>query len=53
VCRSAQLVRIGISINGDDVRMHSCSKCETRWWERNGDQIDLDGVLDMAATTRR
>lgn len=52
-CRAARLVQIDITIGGDRVRLHSCSRCDRRWWERNGERIGLDTVLDLAASTRR
>lgn len=51
-CRGAQLVLIELSLKGDDLTMHSCSRCDTRWWERNGEQITLDGVLELATTRK-
>jgi hypothetical protein len=52
-CRGARLVLIDIAIAGDHVRLHSCSRCDRRWWERNGERIALGEVLDLAASTRR
>lgn len=52
-CRAARLVLIDITIAGDRVRLHSCSRCDRRWWERNGEPVGLDTVLDLAASTRR
>ena len=51
-CRGAQLVLVDISLKGESLRMHSCSRCDTRWWECNGERIELDGVLDMATVRR-
>jgi hypothetical protein len=52
VCRGARLVLIDITLKGEQVRMHSCSRCDTRWWECNGEHVALDGVLDLATTRR-
>lgn len=51
-CRTAQLVMIDLSIQEDAVRLHSCSNCDTRWWERNGERIELPSVLELATVRR-
>jgi hypothetical protein len=28
--------------------MHSCSHCETRWWDEEGERVALHHVLRMA-----
>jgi len=52
VCRSARMVEIGVTLQEAKVTMHSCSKCETRWWESDGERVDLDGVFTLAAPRR-
>lgn len=52
-CRGARLVCIDIQIGEENVRLHSCSRCDTRWWERNGERVALEQVLNLAASTRR
>jgi hypothetical protein len=41
----------GTASTGDPVAltMHACSACETRWWERGGERIDLAAALETAA----
>ena len=48
-CRSTRLVVIEFVVRGESVRMLSCPGCDTRWWERNGELVDLRGVLDLAS----
>jgi len=48
-CRAAKLVEIGMTLAEARITMHSCSRCETRWWEREGENIPLAHVLDLAA----
>jgi hypothetical protein len=38
-------VEITIRLEGVDVTMQSCSACDHRSWEREGESVDLDGVL--------
>jgi hypothetical protein len=49
VCQARQIVEIGINLSDSKVTLHSCSKCDTRWWDRDGDQVNVDGVLTLAA----
>jgi transcription elongation factor Elf1 len=52
VCNTKRLVEIGINLGDSAVTLHSCSKCETRWWERDGERVEVDGVLTLAAGRR-
>ncbi|MBV8693091.1 MAG: hypothetical protein JOY57_15650 [Actinobacteria bacterium] len=52
VCRTKQIVEIGINLGDSAVTLHSCSKCETRWWERDGEPVEVTGVLSLAAGRR-
>ena len=49
VCRSARMVEIAVTLRGAKVTMHSCSKCDTRWWDNDGERVALDGVFSLAA----
>lgn len=37
----------------DDTEVHffSCHKCESKWWDRDGDQVDLGQILDIVRDT--
>lgn len=48
-CRATTLVEIGLQLHGQQVTMHSCSQCELRWWERNGERLALPSVLQLVA----
>ena len=52
VCRDKRLVEIQLTLRGKVVTMHSCSHCETRWWDRDGHRVPLDGVFELAAPER-
>jgi transcription elongation factor Elf1 len=49
VCRTSKLVEIAINMGDTRVTMHSCSRCDTRWWDRDGDKLAVDGILSLAA----
>jgi hypothetical protein len=49
-CEDEDCIQIEINLKGEDqVRFFSCRRCETKWWERHGDTIDLDTVLSLTA----
>ena len=53
VCRAHQLVEIDINLSGRNVTLHSCSGCDTRWWDdESGDTVELREVMDLATVRR-
>lgn len=48
-CRAAVVLEIGTTIAGSRFTMHSCPACETRWWDRDGQQVALARVLSTVA----
>jgi len=51
-CRGARLVQIGLRLKERKVTMHSCSRCDTRWWDSDGKRLGLTNVLDLATVRR-
>jgi transcription elongation factor Elf1 len=51
-CRGARLVQIGLKLKERRVTMHSCSRCDTRWWDAEGERLGLPNVLEMATVRR-
>lgn len=52
-CRARQLVEIAVNVNGRQVTLHSCSRCDTRWWDdESGDVVELRDVIDLATVRR-
>ena len=45
-------MQIGLTIKERNVTMHSCSRCDTRWWDSDGEQLGLTNVLEMATVRR-
>jgi hypothetical protein len=39
-----------MSISGNDVVLRSCSACDVRWWEGDGEHLAFDSLLQMAAS---
>jgi len=55
-CRACgnEVVEIALTIDGSDLKMRSCSICDTRSWHRDGESVALDGVLhDISAVPTR
>lgn len=49
-----EVVEIGLNVDGSRLLMRSCSVCDTRSWSRDGDGIELDGVLhDISSVPTR
>jgi hypothetical protein len=45
-------VQIGLKLKERKVTMHSCSRCDTRWWDAEGERLGLPNVLEMATVRR-
>lgn len=49
-CQGKDCIQIEIRLKEEDsIQFFSCRRCEAKWWERDGDTIALDDVLNMAA----
>jgi transposase-like protein len=49
-CKDEDCIQIEIRLKGEEtVEFFSCRNCETKWWERDGDTIDLQEVLNLTA----
>jgi hypothetical protein len=47
-------IEIGLTLDGSRLVMRSCSTCDRRTWHRDGDQVELDGVLhDLSSLPTR
>ena len=44
-CYAAVLVEIGVTLANGQFTMHSCPSCENRWWDLNGEAVELARVL--------
>jgi transposase-like protein len=52
-CSARQLVEIGVNLSGKNVTLHSCSRCDSRWWDdEQGEVVQLDEVIDLATVRR-
>ena len=52
-CGSADITRIEIDLDAGGLEFFSCRTCEEKWWQREGESIDLAEVIDLTGTTGR
>jgi hypothetical protein len=50
---SSSLTEIRLEQAGRMMVMRSCSTCDSRWWQRDGQDVDLTAVLTTVASTKR
>jgi transposase-like protein len=49
-CDGEDTIQIEIHLRTEEtVQFFSCRRCESKWWEKEGDEIPLDEVLTLAA----
>jgi transposase-like protein len=46
-CKRGAVVEIGMNLSQSRITMHACSRCETRWWDRDGEVVGLRNVLSL------
>ena len=51
-CRTRRMVQIGVTLKGARVTLTSCSACELRWWDEEGDRVGLSHVFALAGPDR-
>lgn len=51
-CSASHLVEIGLTIQERRVTLHSCSACDTRWWDQDGEQVQVGRVLELATVRK-
>jgi transposase-like protein len=47
-CKTSRLVDIQVTLREQLVTMHSCSRCDSRWWESEGQSLALQRVVELA-----
>ncbi len=48
-CRVADVSEIRLNLRNREVTLHACVRCETRWWDQEGEPVALDYVLELAS----
>lgn len=48
-CGQDSVIQIELTLpDGTDVMFCSCHRCESRWWDHDGETLELDAVIDLA-----
>jgi hypothetical protein len=48
-CGQKSVIQIELTLpDGSEVVFCSCHRCESKWWDRDGEVLDLDGLIDVA-----
>ena len=51
-CGANNVIQIELTLpDGTEVNFCSCHQCEDRWWDRDGEPLELDVVLELARNT--
>jgi DNA-directed RNA polymerase subunit M/transcription elongation factor TFIIS len=51
-CGQDSVIQIELSLpDGTRVFFCSCHRCEAKWWDRDGEHLPLDAVMDLRADT--
>ena len=47
-CGERSVIQIELTLPDDtQVLFCSCHRCEAKWWDRDGEQLELDAVVDL------
>ena len=48
-CGQNSVIEIELTLPaGSEVVFCSCHRCESKWWDRDGEVLDLDALIDVA-----
>ncbi len=52
-CGARDAIQIVMTLpDGTEVHFCSCHRCENRWWDKEGEPLGLDAVLQLARKPR-
>lgn len=47
-CGQKSVIQIDMTLpDGSEVKFNSCHVCETKWWDKEGESIEVDGIIDL------
>lgn len=50
MCGQSSVIQIEMTLpDGSDVVFNSCHVCEAKWWDREGESVPVDGIIDLVA----
>jgi formate dehydrogenase maturation protein FdhE len=49
-CGEQSVISIEMTLpDGSRVIFNSCHVCETKWWDREGESLPVDGIIDLVS----
>lgn len=49
-CGESSVIQIEMKLpDGSEVVFYSCHVCEARWWDKEGELVPVDGIIDLVA----
>lgn len=52
-CGDNSVIQIELMLpDGSQVVFCSCHRCESKWWDRDGEHLELDALVDVARKDR-
>jgi DNA-directed RNA polymerase subunit M/transcription elongation factor TFIIS len=47
-CGEASVIQIDMTLpDGSEVVFNSCHVCEAKWWDKEGEPVHVDGIIDL------
>ena len=49
-CGQSSVIQIEMTLpDGSEVIFNSCHVCEAKWWDKEGEPIEVDGIIDLVS----
>lgn len=47
-CGESSVIQIDMTLpDGTEVVFNSCHVCEAKWWDKGGEPVEVDGIIDL------
>ena len=48
ICGESSVIQIDMTLpDGTEVVFNSCHVCEAKWWDKDGEPVEVDGIIDL------
>ncbi len=49
-CGQSSVIQIEMKLpDGTEVIFCSCHVCEAKWWDKEGESVSIDGIIDLVS----
>ena len=48
-CGSGEVVTISLKVDSQGLSFTACHACEEKWWDNNGESVELGSVIDLVS----